>query len=120
MRLPYIRSTLVVAALFRLIDSIKAFPLIYILTDGGPGGATEVIGEQLTRLTSQPRSQLGFALVFGVAVSLWSANAGMKALFDALNVVYGEKEQRSFIRLNAISLAFTFGALVFMMSRARC
>ena len=80
-----------------------------------PGGATEVIGDQLTRLTSQPRSQLGFALVFGVAVSLWSANAGMKALFDALNVVYGEKEQRSFIRLNAISLAFTLGALFFMM-----
>jgi multiple sugar transport system permease protein len=41
-RLPYIRSTLLVAALFRLIDSIKAFPLIYVLTDGGPGGATEV------------------------------------------------------------------------------
>jgi multiple sugar transport system permease protein len=41
-RLPYIRGTLVIAALFRLIDSIKAFPLIYILTDGGPGGATEV------------------------------------------------------------------------------
>jgi membrane protein len=80
-----------------------------------PGGATEVIRDQLTRLTSQPRSQLGFALIFGVAVSLWSANAGMKALFDALNVVYGEKEQRSFIRLNAISLAFTLGALIFMM-----
>lgn len=41
-RLPYIRPTLVVATLFRLIDSIKAFPLIYVLTDGGPGGATEV------------------------------------------------------------------------------
>jgi multiple sugar transport system permease protein len=41
-RLPYIRPTLVVAVLFRLIDSIKAFPLIYVLTDGGPGGATEV------------------------------------------------------------------------------
>jgi membrane protein len=80
-----------------------------------PGGATEVIGDQLTRLTSQPRSQLGFALVFGVAVSLWSTNAGMRALFDALNVVYGEKEQRSFGRLNAISLAFTLGALIFMV-----
>jgi uncharacterized BrkB/YihY/UPF0761 family membrane protein len=80
-----------------------------------PGGATQVIGDQLTRLTSQPRSQLGFALAFGVAVSLWSANAGMKALFDALNVVYGEKEQRGFIRLNAISLAFTLSALIFMM-----
>jgi multiple sugar transport system permease protein len=31
-----------VAALFRLIDSIKAFPLIYVLTRGGPGLVTEV------------------------------------------------------------------------------
>jgi multiple sugar transport system permease protein len=41
-RLPYIQPTLAVTALFRLIDSIKAFPLIYVLTDGGPGRATEV------------------------------------------------------------------------------
>ncbi len=40
--LPYLRGTLVVAGLFRLIDSIKAFPLIYVLTNGGPGSATEV------------------------------------------------------------------------------
>jgi len=40
--LPYIRGTLMVAGLFRLIDSIKAFPLIYLLTDGGPGSVTEV------------------------------------------------------------------------------
>jgi hypothetical protein len=49
-----------------------------------PGGATEVIGDQLQRLTSQPPGKLGFALLFGVVVSLWSANAGMKALFDAM------------------------------------
>ena len=40
--LPQLRGVLLVAALFRLIDSIKAFPLIYILTDGGPGSLTEV------------------------------------------------------------------------------
>jgi multiple sugar transport system permease protein len=40
--LPYLRPALLVAGLFRLIDSIKAFPLIYILTDGGPGTVTEV------------------------------------------------------------------------------
>jgi len=39
---PYIRQTLVIAGLFRLIDSIKAFPLIFVLTDGGPGDVTEV------------------------------------------------------------------------------
>lgn len=40
--LPCIAPTLLVAALFRLIDSIKAFPLIFILTEGGPGSVTEV------------------------------------------------------------------------------
>ena len=39
---PYIQQTLIVAGLFRLIDSIKAFPLIFVLTDGGPGDVTEV------------------------------------------------------------------------------
>jgi len=40
--LPFLRGVLLVAGLFRLIDSIKAFPLIYILTEGGPGSVTEV------------------------------------------------------------------------------
>jgi len=39
--LPFIRPTLMVVALFRIIDSVKAFPLIYVLTEGGPGIATE-------------------------------------------------------------------------------
>lgn len=39
---PYIRPVLVVCGLFRLIDSFKAFPLIYVLTDGGPGTVSEV------------------------------------------------------------------------------
>lgn len=40
--LPFLRGALLVAGLFRLIDSIKAFPLIYLLTNGGPGTVTEV------------------------------------------------------------------------------
>jgi multiple sugar transport system permease protein len=40
--LPFIQPAIVVAALFRLIDSIKAFPLIYVLTSGGPGTTTQV------------------------------------------------------------------------------
>jgi multiple sugar transport system permease protein len=40
--LPYLKGVLLVAGLFRLVDSIKAFPLIFILTDGGPGTLTEV------------------------------------------------------------------------------
>jgi multiple sugar transport system permease protein len=43
--LPHLKGVLLVAALFRLVDSIKAFPLIYILTDGGPGNGDR--GHQL-------------------------------------------------------------------------
>jgi membrane protein len=80
-----------------------------------PGGATDVIGDQLQRLSHQGRARLGFAFLFSLLISIWSANAGVKALFDALNVVYGEREKRSFLNLNAISLAFTCGALLFLL-----
>jgi multiple sugar transport system permease protein len=39
--LPLLKPVLVVAGLFRLIDSMKAFPHIFIMTGGGPGVATE-------------------------------------------------------------------------------
>jgi membrane protein len=55
------------------------------------------------------------SFVIGLGVSLWSANAGMKALFDALNIVYDEDEKRGFIALNLRSLAFTLGAVVFIL-----
>src|SRR5216684_9251112 len=80
-----------------------------------PGGALDIIGEQLGRVAAQGNRTLGFAFLLGLAVSLWSANSGMKALFDALNVVYAEREKRGFIRLNAVSLAFTLGALVIVL-----
>jgi multiple sugar transport system permease protein len=36
-----LRPALIAAGLFRLIDSFKAFPLIFVMTGGGPGVATE-------------------------------------------------------------------------------
>lgn len=35
----------------------------------------------------------------------------MKAVIDALNVVYEEKEKRGFIKLNLVSLAFTLASI---------
>ncbi|HEY8565894.1 MAG TPA: YhjD/YihY/BrkB family envelope integrity protein [Beijerinckiaceae bacterium] len=83
-----------------------------------PGGATEIIGEQVKRITENGGGALGFAFFSGLAISLWSANAGMKAIFDALNIVYEEEEKRSFIGLNLRSLAFTLGAIVFIILAA--
>lgn len=81
-----------------------------------PGGALEVIGDQLRRLAEQGRSSLGTAFLISLAAAVWSANAGMKALFDALNIVYGEAEKRGFFRLNLMSLCFTLGGLLFILA----
>src|SRR2546421_3945115 len=85
-----------------------------------PGGAVDVVREQLTRLTAHGSATLGISFVVGLAISLWSANGGIKALFDALNVFYEEKEERSFIKLNAVSLAFTIGMILFLLVAPAC
>jgi membrane protein len=80
-----------------------------------PGGAMEVVGDQMHRLAAQGNSKLGLTFIIGLLAALWSANAGIKALFDALNLVYNEPEKRGLIKLNAISLAFTTALLVFVL-----
>jgi membrane protein len=80
-----------------------------------PGGGMDIIKSQVTALTSSGHKALGFGVIVGLATSLWSANAGMKSLFDALNVVYHEHEKRSFVRLTFVSLTFTLGAVAFLI-----
>ena len=81
-----------------------------------PGGAAEVAREQLTRVASKGGSTLGFTFGIGLIISLWSANAAMKALFDTLNIVYGEQEKRGFLKLNAMSPGFTLAGIAFILS----
>lgn len=80
-----------------------------------PGGAIDVIRDQMTRIASRGKSTLGLAFAIGLLVSLWSANAGIKSLFDALNLVYKEKEKRGLIKLNLVSLTFTVAAILFVL-----
>jgi membrane protein len=81
-----------------------------------PEGGLQILRDQLQQLTSQPPGKLGFATVASLAVSLWSANGGIKAMFEGLNAVYHENENRSFIKLNAISLALTLSVLGFVIA----
>jgi membrane protein len=85
-----------------------------------PGGAIDVIRDQLSRLAAEPRGTLGLSFLLGLIISLWSANGGIKALFDALNAVYEEKEKRSFFRLNAVTLGFTVAMIGFLIAALAC
>jgi membrane protein len=80
-----------------------------------PSGGLDVIREQMTRVSEHSSGALGIATIIGLLVALWSANAGMKAIYDGLNVAYREKEKRSFIALNVSSLIFTLCMIVFAL-----
>ncbi|HEX7023016.1 MAG TPA: ABC transporter permease subunit, partial [Trueperaceae bacterium] len=41
--LPAIRSAIVVALILRSIDALKTFDIIYVITQGGPGIASETL-----------------------------------------------------------------------------
>jgi len=76
-----------------------------------PAGSFQVIADQIDRVVAKSDGKLTFAFAAGLAFALWSANAGIKAMLDSLNVVYGEEEKRNFLILNLVSLAFTVGAI---------
>ncbi len=80
-----------------------------------PQGAFGIVEEQITRIAQGSSGGLSTAFIVGFLIALWSANAGMKAMIDALNVIYGETEKRGFIKLNLLTLALTLAGLVFLL-----
>jgi multiple sugar transport system permease protein len=74
--LPLMRPTIVTAALFRLIDSLKTFDIIFVMTQGGPGGASDTINIYLFN-TAFSYFHMGmassmvvifFAIILGVSI----------------------------------------------------
>jgi membrane protein len=80
-----------------------------------PGGGMQIIEEQVKRITSKGNAALGLGAIIGLLTALWSSNQAMKALVDALNVVYGEREKRSFIYRTVLTLSFTVAGIAFIL-----
>lgn len=78
-----------------------------------PPDALTFVGDQMLRIAGGEQTKLSLAFVVSLLLSLWSANAGVKALLDGLNIAYEEREKRGLIKLNLVSLAFTVGFLIF-------
>jgi membrane protein len=127
-RLMAVAAGVVFYALLAIFPAITAFVSSFgLFADAGtiqedlsllasvlPAGGVSIIEEQIARIVEQP-SGLSIGFVVGLLVALWSANAGVKAMMDALNVIEGHDERRGIVRLNLVSLAMTAGAIVFLM-----
>ncbi len=124
-RLLALAAAIVFYSLVALFPAIAAGVSLYALfADAGtigkhlslvsgviPAEALDMIRQEIIRIGAKSDGKLTFGFLLGLGIALWSANAGMKALFDALNIIYDEQEKRSLLRLNLISLLFTAGAI---------
>ena len=80
-----------------------------------PFGVLEIVAEQIKLVAKQQNDTLGAAFVIGLLIAVVSANSGMAALFDALNVVYDEREKRSILQLYTTTFLFTLAGIVFVI-----
>jgi multiple sugar transport system permease protein len=64
---PLVRPLLLVALLFRTLDALRAFDIMFVLTGGGPAGSTETLTVYAYRSLFQTL-QVGFGSAIGVVV----------------------------------------------------
>ncbi len=112
--------------LFAIFPAIAALVSLYgLFTDAAtvtehmralegvlPEEARGVLDQQLRRVSGSADQALGFGVIAGLLIAIWSSTRGIKALMTALNVVYNEEEKRGFIALNATALLLTATVLV--------
>jgi multiple sugar transport system permease protein len=75
--LPLLRPTLIVAVLFRAIDALKTFDIIFVMTQGGPSNASETIN---ILLFNQGFSYFNMGYASAMAVALFAIVLGVSVI----------------------------------------
>jgi membrane protein len=68
-----------------------------------PGQATSLLGGSLHRLDRQPSTGVTLTIL-GAVLALWATTSAMTTYMTALNLAYGRKEHRSFLRKRVVAL----------------
>ncbi|GAB5377363.1 MAG: YihY/virulence factor BrkB family protein [Acuticoccus sp.] len=76
-----------------------------------PSEAGAIITDQARAIAETAGTGISFATAFGLAFALYSASKGVKSLMEGLNIIYGERERRGFVRLLLTALGLTVGGV---------
>ena len=112
-------------ALLALIPALGALVLAYgliadpatvashitFLTANLPPTAAEMIAGQLEDISRGAGSTQGLGLVASLAIALFGARNGARALMTGLNIVFHADGSRSFIKGNLVAIAITAGGI---------
>ena len=86
------------------------------LLGAAPQEVRDLIETQLQSIVEGSSRGVGLATIGGIAIALWSASSGMKHLVTAINIAYDEQETRRFLKMRALALALTLGAIAFLVA----
>jgi membrane protein len=103
--------TALVSSYALLADAKTVNDHIAFLSDFLPQGTFSIIQDQVGRVLSKGDMKLGGAFLASLLLAIWSANGAVKAIIDASNVAYDEKEKWGFFKPNAVSLGFTMSGV---------
>ena len=101
--------TALVSAYGLYFDASTITNNLSLLADIVPANVLSIVHEQAQRIAANSGRTLSLGIVVGILVSLWSAMSGVKAMIDALNVIYEQQEGRNFFKLSLVALVFTLG-----------
>ncbi|CAA9516264.1 MAG: Ribonuclease BN [uncultured Sphingomonas sp.] len=77
-----------------------------------PAQVAQLVGEQLLNVAQTSGGKKGFGLLLALALALWGARNAATAIITALNIAYEEEEKRGFLKVTALALAMTVGAVI--------
>lgn len=120
-RLSMVSAAMAYYALFAFVPALSSVVLMYAwisdpaaiqshmsaMSNFLPPDAQNILTEQLGSLAGKAPGTLGVGAIGALLLALWSASKGSKAIIEALNVIYEEKESRGFFKLNFFALGMT-------------
>jgi membrane protein len=86
----------------------------YLLKNGADPDTAAVVRDALAKVVSASGGALGFALILSVLLAINGASGAFAASGRALNVVYGVKEDRGFLRRKVTDVAVTLVVIVLL------
>ena len=100
-------------------DPRSVEPLLNEVTEFLPEESRQVLVDQVNAVLGAKRDALGIGFLVSLALAVYSAGAGIRALMRGLNIAYGEVERRPIWKFYLTALAFTvmmgvFFGLAFM------
>lgn len=77
-----------------------------------PPNVLDLLSTELQRISQSSDGSLGVAAIVSIVLALWSVSTAVRAAFQALNVAYGEAEERAIWRLYGTAFAVAIAIII--------